>query len=117
MGVRIVVREGEPIASALNRLRRAAFFAQQRPWYKGSRSFYEKPSRLRHKRGYVDRLKNMGGGLYKVLYMNCGVGRQLGRTEQLMGVFGCGTGQNRWRGLKRRSPQEPSPPTDDQPPE
>ena len=102
MGVKIVVREGEQIDSALARLRRATFFDQRRPWYKGSRGFYEKPSRLRHKRRYIDRLKNIGGGLFKVLYMNCGLVGQLGRTERLMGVSGCGIGQNRFRGLKRR---------------
>jgi ribosomal protein S21 len=112
MGVKVVVREGESIASALCRLRRAAFFAQRRAWYKGSRGFHEKPSRKRHKREYIDRLKGMGDGQFRDLYMNQGVAGQLRRSEPLLGVFGRGGDQSWARRKAKRRPAEPDAPAD-----
>lgn len=112
MGVKVVIGEGEPIASALCRLRRAAFFAQQRAWYKGSRGFFEKPSRRRHKREYIDRLKHMGDGKFRDLYMYQGAGYQFRRSEPVLGVYGRGGEQSWARRKAKKTPAEPDTPAD-----
>jgi ribosomal protein S21 len=90
MSVRVEVRDGEEVQKALRRLARLAFQTQQRPWYKRSRGFYEKPSRLRHKRAYVERLKHGPAGWFRPLYLRMELQRQLLRGDPCRGAFGMG---------------------------
>ena len=90
MGVRVKVAEGEDVQQALRRLEKVASRAQQRPWYKRSLGFHEKPSRLRHKRAYVERLKHGPGGWFRPLYFRMGLRRQLFPSDPCLGAHGVG---------------------------
>ena len=60
---------------------------QKRPWYKGARGYYEKPSTRRHKQRYVERLKRMASGQFRHLSMQTSLPRQLLRSDPYRGVW------------------------------
>jgi ribosomal protein S21 len=50
VGIKVVVRDGEPVRRALARLDRMVVRAEGRPSHKRRFGYYEKPSELRRKR-------------------------------------------------------------------
>jgi ribosomal protein S21 len=56
MPVRVVVREGESLKSALDRLRRHVKRLKNRPAHKHRFGYFEKPSELRRKRAKKEAL-------------------------------------------------------------
>src|SRR5712691_768448 len=101
MGIKVFVREGESIDSALRRLQRAARDVQKRAWYKGSRGFHEKPSRKRHKRKLIDRLKFAVKGQFCSKYMFRSADCQFQRSENLFTLF-CRGGNQSWARRKEK---------------
>ena len=67
MPVRVEVREGDSIASALQRFRRQVHAAYRRPWTKRKLGYYEKPSGIRRNRKKMKRMK-MTGVTYAVMF-------------------------------------------------
>ena len=56
MGVKVHVRDGEALSSALKRLRK--LLHAERPWsrnYKRKKGYYEKPSYLKRQKQYIAR--------------------------------------------------------------
>jgi ribosomal protein S21 len=65
MPVRVVVREGESLKSALDRLRRHVKRLKNRPAHKARYGYCEKPSELRRKRAKKESLMRENPLLFK----------------------------------------------------
>jgi ribosomal protein S21 len=65
--IRVEVREGESLSSALQRFRRQVHAAYRRPWTKRKLGYYEKPSVLRRKKKRMKRM-NMTSITYAVMF-------------------------------------------------
>jgi hypothetical protein len=78
VGIKIIVDEGENLASALARFEELRYFVYRRPWTKRRCGYHEKPSVVARRERRLRRMRRWGWGWYHRFPI--GIEAQLSRT-------------------------------------